>query len=227
MSKLEIILNINNLKRNKYKYIDREKYYNEINLLYKKLSYVNNIVYKSNKQKVENKIIYEDELSINDKQKLQKVINDIMNFGSLSYLLENQNVKLLSHDFKLFDLFLIENNLINYNSNIKYTIQTKSIIGNYDKNELMNKIKLLLKLCNIVISKYNKIIISLIMYDLIISNIKFCLDNIKFAESIRNKLKEFEVDNNSFNYITNKYNLGENIIYKWIEVINTTIFLKK
>lgn len=226
MSKLEIIQNINNLKRNKYKYIDKEKYNNEIIFLYNKLSNVNNIVYESNKQKVENKIIYEDELSINDKQKLLKVISDIIDFGSMSYLLENKNVKLLSQDFKLFDLFLIENNLINYNSNIKYTIQTKPIIANYDKNELMGKIKLLLKLNEIVIGRYNKIIISLIMFDLIISNIKFGLDNIKFGETIKDKLTEFKIENDSFNFITNKYNLGENIIHKWIEAINTTIFLK-
>jgi hypothetical protein len=221
MNKLDIIKEINNIKSKKYECVNLEEYNHKIHLLYKKLSDSNTGLIKQEKQKVPNKL----ELNLSDDEKIKNVMNNIINFGSHSYLLEKSNVKLLSKKFPLFDLFLIKNNLIIREPNIHYQIQVKPIIGTYNKDELIYKINFLLKLCEIVNNKNNKAIIMIILYDLLFRNFNFCLDHNNFGITIKKKLEEYinEYDIQYFNYISDEHNLEKDIIYKWFEEINGLI----
>lgn len=219
MNKLEIIQEINTLKRNKYKCQNTEQYYYKLNSLYKKLSDTNG---KTILQPVQ--IIYKDELNLSDDEKIYKVIDDIINFGTHSYLLENPNVKLLSKKYPLFDLFLIENNLIDKNDNTRYEIKIKPIIEkNVDKDEFIGETRFLLKLCEITKGKKNKVVIILIMYDFIFKNFSFCLNYKKFGTQMKNKLMEFKFEADIFKNMENKYNLEQDIITKWYDEIDKLI----
>lgn len=228
MDKLEIIEQINNVKRNKHKYKNYNDYNNEINLLYSKLS---NSISKQNSNQIEknekNNIIKPDNpvdlvnTNLTDEEKIEKVENDIIEFASYSYLFETPDVKLLSKKHPLFDLFLIENNLIIQDPNIKYTIQIKPL----EKNEFSRKtIKVLLKLNEIVEGKINRILTVLIIFDYIFRNFSFRLSNDKkFITTIKNKLgefKEFKEHKNVVNKITTKYNLNNDVIDLWLEELN-------
>lgn len=225
MNKLEIIQEINTLKRNKYKCQNTEQYYYKLNSLYKKLSDANGKTISQPIKEVQPvQIIYKDELNLSDDEKIDKVIDDIMNFASHSYLLEKLNVKLLSKKYPLFDLFLIENNLIEKNDNTQYEIQIKPIVEkDVDKDEFIKVIKFLLKLCEIVKGKNNKVLIVLIMYDYIFKNFSFCLNYKKFGTQMKNKLMEFKFEADIFKNIENKYNLVPDIITKWYDEIDKLI----
>lgn len=197
MNKLEIIEKIEQLKRKKNKFENLDEYYNKINSLYHQLS---DAIGKKKLQKNYDEII-------------SKIEEDIMNLDTQLYLFEKPDVKLLSKKYPLFDLFLIENNLINQDTNTKYIIQTKPIIEeNYDNNELVWDIKFLLKLTEIVSGKKNKAIMALILYDLIFRKFNICLEHEKFKKTVKDKLKEFEYEKDTFDDITNKYGLGNDII---------------
>lgn len=222
MNKLEIIQEINTLKRNKYKCKNSEQYYYKLNSLYKKLSDANGKTISQPAQPAQ--LVHQDELNLSDSEKISKVIDDIMNFGTHSYLLEKPNVKLLSKKYPLFDLFLIENNLIEKNDNTIYKIQIKpNIEKDVDKNKFTEETKFLLKLCEIVKGKNNKVLIVLIVYDLIFKNFSFCLKYKKFGIQIKNKLTEFKFDNDTFTNMENKYNLEPDIIAKWNDEIDKLI----
>jgi len=171
------------------------------------------------------KIIHTDELNLtDDEKKIEKIENDVMVFCLYSYIYLNTDIKLLSKKYPLFDLFLIENNLIVQDLlKIKYTIQIKPIKDNYNKEKIIYEIKFLLRLCELVIGKTNKVIIVLILFDLIFKNFNFCLDHDNFKITLKNKLKEYEDEKECFNLITNKYNLGIDIISNWINVLNENI----
>jgi len=146
-----------------------------------------------------------------------------MCFDSHSHLIENTDVNLLSKKYSLFDLFLIENNLMIRYLETNYSIQTEPIKNNYYKGKLVYEIKFLLHTCKIVTGKINKAIISLIIYDLIFKNFNFCLDHNNLRITIKDKLKEYDDEKDCFNHITNKYNLGTDIISKWLNVLNNEI----
>lgn len=225
MNKLEIIKEINTLKRNKYKCQNIEQYSYKLNSLYKKLSDANGkTISQPIKEGQPVKIIYKDELNLSDDEKIDKVIDDIMNFATHSYLLEKLNVKLLSKKYPLFDLFLIENNLIEKNDNIRYEIQIKPKVENdVDNAKFIEESKFLLKLCEIVIGKNNKVLIVLIMYDYIFKNFSFCLKYKKYGITIKNKTIELKLDADIFNDMENKYNLEPDIITKWCDEIDKLI----
>jgi hypothetical protein len=225
MNKLEIIQEINTLKRNKYKCQNTEQYYYKLNSLYKKLSDANG---KSISQPIKEvqqvQIIYNDELNLSDDEKISKVIDDIMNFATHSYLLEKHNVKLLSKKYPLFDLFLIENNLIEKNDNVRYEIQIKPILeNNVDEDKFIKETKFLFKLFKITKEKNNCVLIVLILFDLIFKNFSFCLNNKKFGTQVKNKLMEFKLDAKIFTNMENKYNLVPDIITKWYDEIEKLI----
>lgn len=210
MNKIEIIEQIEQLKRNKYKFDNLNEYYNKINLLYHQLSKTINKQNESIKQ-------------VKDDEKIEKIKNDIMNNGSYSYLIENPKIKLLSKKYPLFDLFLIENNLMIHDLQTNYTIQIEPIINNYDIIEMISNIKFLLSVCKIVIGKTNKIIMILIMFDLLFKNFNFFLSYDKFKIITMKKLKEFEKEKDILDIISNKYKLETDIINKWLNVLNNNI----
>lgn len=217
MNKLEIIQEINTLRRNKYKCLNTEQYYYKLNLLYKKLSDASGKTILQPVQLVQ--IIYKDELNLSDDEKIYKIIDDIINFGTHSYLLENPNVKLLSKKYPLFDLFIIEKN-----DNTRYEFKIKPIIEkNIDKDKFIGETRFLLKLCEITKGKKNKVLIVLIMYDFIFKNFSFCLNYKKFGTQIKNKLMEFKFEADIFLNMENKYNLEPDIIIKWSKEIDKII----
>lgn len=222
MNKLEIIQEITTLKRNKHKCQNLEQYYYKLNSLYKKLSDANGKTILQPAQQVQ--IIYQDELNLSDNEKISKVIDDVMKFGAHSYLLEKPNVKLLSKKFPLFDLFLIENNLIEKNPNVQYKIQIEPIVEkDVDDDDLIYGIKFLLKMCEIVKGKNNKALIVLIIYDIIFKNFSFCLKHKKFGIDLKNKIIELKSDIETFNVLENKYNLEPDVITKWYNEIEKII----
>ena len=227
MNKLEIIQEINTLKRNKYICQNTEQYYYKLNSLYKKLSDANGKTISQSIKEVQPvqpvQIIYKDELNLSDDDKISKVIDDIINYGTYSYLLENPNIKLLSKKYPLFDLFLIENNFIEKNDNTIYEIKIKPNVENNFKTFFIKEVKFMLKLCEIVKGKNNKVLIIIIIFDLIFKNFSFCLNNKKFGIQIKNKIREFKLDIDIFNNLENKYNLEPNIIIKWCDEIDKLI----
>lgn len=228
MNKLEIIQEINTLKRNKYKCQNTEQYYYKLNSLYKKLSDANGKTISQPIKEVQPvqpvQIIYKDELNLSDDDKISKVIDDIINYGTYSYLLENPNVKLLSKKYPLFDLFLIENNFIEKNDNTIYEIKIKpNVEKNVDKDEFIGETRFLLKLCEIVKGKNNKVLIVLIIYDYIFKNFSFCLNYKKYGTTIKNKITELKLDADKFTNMENKYNLEQDIITKWYDEIDKLI----
>lgn len=209
MNKLEIIEEIEQTKRNKNKFDNLDNYYNKINSLYKQLS----DTIGRNKEK--KSIIYDnnDKLNSTDDEIISKIEDDLISHDSYSYILKKSNIKLLSKKYPLFDLFLIENNLIIQDLDTKYIIQTKpKIKENFDKNKIVSDIKFLLNLIEIVKGKINKSIISLIIFDTILNNFNICLQYKYFKNTVRDKLKEFKNEIDTFNNTTNKYGLGNNII---------------
>lgn len=227
MNKLEIIQEINTLKRNKYKCQNTEQYYYKLNSLYKKLSDANGKTISQPIKEVQPvqpvQIIYKDELNLSDDDKISKVIDDIINFGTHSYLLENPNVKLLSKKYPLFDLFLIENNFIEKNDNTIHEIKIKPNVEKNVNTFFIKEVKFMLKLCEIVKGKNNKVLIIIMIFDLIFKNFSFCLNNKKFGIQIKNKIREFKLDIDIFNNLENKYNLEPNIIIKWCNEIDKLI----
>lgn len=215
MNKLEIIQEINTLKRNKRKYPNLERYNYKLNSLYKKLSNANA---KTIAQPVQ--IIQQNEINLTDDEKITKIIYDFMINGSYLDIINNSNIKLLSKKIPLFDLFLIENNLLVKEPNMKYEIQTIPIINNDDKNTCVNLLNFLLKLNSKINNKSIKILIILIIYDLIFRNFKLALDHYKFILVIKDKLNEFQYEINEFNNMLSKYNIKTDIITKWNNTID-------
>lgn len=229
MNKFEIIEQIEQVKRNKNKFDNLNEYYDKINMLYHELS---DIIGKNEENKQiqsepiqQVKIIHTDELNLTDdeKKKIEKIEMGVMVIGTHSYLIENTDIKLLSKKYPLFDLFLIENDLMIRDLETNYTIQIKPIKDNYNKEKIIYEIKFLLRLCELVIGKSNKVIIVLIIFDLIFKNFNFCLDYNNFKITLKNKLKEYEDEKECFNLITNKYNMGSDIISKLLNVLNENI----
>ena len=240
MNKLEIIEQIEQTKRNKNKFNNLHEYNDKINLLYHELSniigrheikqnpikkdLIKQVAIKQDPIKQDPikqvKIIGTNELNLTDDEKIEKIEQDIMYFDSNAYFFENSDVKLLSKKYALFDLFLIENNLMITDLQNNYTIQTEPIIDDFNKQKIVKDINFLLFVSGLVHGKINKVIISLIIYDLILKNFNFCLKYPKFKITCADKLNTFNKEKEYFNLITNKYNLGIDIVDKWIKVFD-------
>ena len=218
MNKLEIIEQIYTLKKNKHTCENLNDYKNKINLLYKKLSLVINNNYPTKNELKENELKV-DKFNLTDDEKISEIIINFMKNKSYQYIVNHPNIKLLSKKFPLFDLFLIENNLLVRDPNIQYEIQIIPIIDNYDKHTFISSISFLLELC-MICEKSNKILIVVIMYDYIFRNFKFSLEYTKYKYVVKNKLEEFKQDMDVFNKFLIKYNLDQNIITKWYNTLN-------
>jgi len=227
MNKLEIIYEINTLKRNKYKY-QNTYYYYKLNSLYKKLSDANANIktdYNSILEKIRTKYTDEEIIdSIMEKFNKKKAeYKKILKF--YDDLLENYNIELLLKKYSLINLFLIENNLIEKNDNTQYKIQIKPIIveNNIDIDEFIEESQLILKLCEIAEEINNKVIVILILFDFLLKKFSYCLKNKTFETIIKNKILEFKLYTDMFNNIENKYNLEHDIITKLYDEINKLI----
>lgn len=227
MNKLEIIEQIEQLKRNNC--LSKDEYNYKINSLYKQLSRVIN---KKNVQKVNIRLNEENEENKENKEneeneeneeqmKINLTISSIFNVvNTQSELLELPDIKLLSKKYPLFDLFLIENNLIENNLDKIFKVQIEPIISDdYDQTQTVFNIKLFLRIKDLVHGKNNNVIIILIIFDIVFRNYSLCVTNDKFKKIFKNKIIEFnsDVSKNDINIIEKKYNLGENLFSKWLE----------
>lgn len=178
-------------------------------------------IYCKKVEKVESLFyIHQDEMNLTEDEHIDNIIYNFMKHGALSYLKNNVKIKLLSKKIPLFDLFLIEQNVIEKDPNAQYSVQTTPVLKHMSMHELVKLIKFLLLLNEKVSGKILKCIISIMIYDLLFRNFKFCKDHSKFAHTMKNKIKEFESESEVFNNVSDKYDLESNLVQKWHNKLN-------
>jgi hypothetical protein len=200
-----IVKSIELLKKNKSQY-DKNEYYYRLNDLYQKMS------------NCETNIIDDDLLN---KVEYDELLENILKKKTHEEVLNITNFKKIYHINKLFKLLLIENSIIKQD-NDKYNIQTEPIINiNYDQPKIIKEIKTYLHLNEIIDCTHNKCIIVLIIFDTLLKNFKFVLDNEKFKISVKKKLNEMNIIDNKekFNQIINNYNLDSEVFDKWEKIL--------
>jgi hypothetical protein len=161
----------------------------------------------------------DDKLELDEDDKLE-LFENIKSKNNFNEILKIKNFKKLSSINKLFELLLIENNLIQFDSDTNYEIQTIAICNKYDIQNIVNLIKVLLHICDTVKDYKNKVIIFIIIFDLIFKNFKFVIDHINFGITVKNKLNEFENHIDKINEVCKKYNLEKDILFKWSHEMN-------
>jgi hypothetical protein len=100
---------------------------------------------------------------------------------------------------------------------LKFT--EESIDKDYDKQYIYMIIKILLNFIENLTIKKDKIIIFYIMYDFLLKNIRFLIDNKIFTINVLNKLNEFIKDSDFILY-ANEFSINYNI---WIEIIKNIL----
>lgn len=212
-TKLDIIEQIEILRYNHKKY-SYEEYQKKLIYLHTKLS-----------QSIQKINLYNNDTFEITQDDQHMLFNQILNSKTQDELLKLANLNKLSNIFPLFDMYLMENNIIEFKK-ISHYVQTVPIIKNYDKNDYILKTKLLFHLNEISITKNNKAIIFIILLNEIFVNYKFLIDCVKYALGIKNKINEFNDDENTLNTINiiiKKYDLDINTFIEWRKKINTDI----
>lgn len=218
-----LIETIEIVKKNKKCFNSQEDYLKIITNLYNEISEKNLLKSNLNKEPKFNEEILEEmndnlKLSNYNKDEEKILFNKILETFTFIDILKIKNFDKLSLNNQLFDLFFIENELMKFNPDINYHIQTELIIDKYDKEYLMKFIKVLLYLCEKAYGTNNKTLIVIIIYDTLFKNFQFVLDNNNFALTVKNKLKELELQKDYFNQIIEKYKFEKNFLEKWIEI---------
>lgn len=93
------------------------------------------------------------------------------------------------------------------------------IYNSYDKDYILMMIKIFIFLNDCLVYKYHKIIVNLALYDFLIRNINFLIDNEKFSNACIKKFNEY-LEDDDFIEVVNEYNINYN---KWKEILNETI----
>lgn len=89
----------------------------------------------------------------------------------------------------------------------------------YDKDYIIMMINIFIFLNDCLEYKYHKIIINLALYDFLIRNMNFLIDNEKFSNACIKKFNEY-LEDDDFIKVVNEYNINYN---KWKEILNETI----
>jgi hypothetical protein len=209
---------INILKRNKRYFASIDDYLKILTNLYNEISQKNLMNVDIGIKELDglDDIVLED-FSNDEKDKIFDEILKSFNFESI---LKIKNINKLVLINSLFELLFIEINLIELDPNKKYHIQTEPIFEIYNKQDVVNIIKILLKMCYSVVGIKKKVLISIILFDTIFKNFQLTIDNQKFGETVKTKLDEFKKENDVFNEVCEKYNLEKNILDKWCEIMN-------
>lgn len=209
---------INILKRNKRYFASIDDYLKILTNLYNEISQKNLMNVDIGIKELDglDDIVLED-FSNDEKDKIFDEILKSFNFESI---LKIKNINKLVLINSLFELLFIEINLIELDPNKKYHIQTEPIFEIYNKQDVVNIIKILLKMCYSVVGIKKKVLISIILFDTIFKNFQLTIDNQKFGETVKTKLDEFKRENDVFNEVCEKYNLEKNILDKWCEIMN-------
>jgi len=217
---VNIINSIDLIRKNKKYFTNAQEYNQILTYLYQELSNKNmsdmNIDFDINF----NSLKFSSKKYLTDEEYICLLNLIIEKTYTLENCLKIENIKLICQKLPLFSMYL--KNLSN-NGNFledKYIICDLPIINNeYNKILIVTQIKMLLKMCEIS-NGDNKVIIFIILYDFIMRNFKFVLDNKKFGKTFFEKLKEVSKnDNDKLNLIIEKYNIDSKIIDKWIEVL--------
>ena len=226
----------NELRINNYYYNDINYYY-DINILKNKLTdneFINlnnkiNIIISENNSLLANNnfydyynnyVSYEDNIIIFEHTNLlcrccdSWIYPNINNINYINYFCLNSKEELIKcKNFnKLLKDFPLLKNLFE-----KQDIQfTENIINkNYDKKYIIMIIKIFLSFIEYFNDKKDKIIIFFVMYDFLLKNIRFIIDNEIFKIAVFNKLNEC-IEDREFILYTNEYNINYN---KWLEII--------
>jgi hypothetical protein len=214
-TKFEIIQQIEQLRQNKKKYKNIDDYYDKITNLYDKLS---SRIQRTN-DKCQN--INANDYNNQDDNEIKNIILDKIKNECYSDndVLKIKGIEKLSKYFPLFELYLIENNHIKH-TNKFFNVQTTPIFNKYDKSNIIKNIASLLHLCELSHGYINKSIVFLIIFNEIFLNFQFALDHPKFFDVVKNKFVEIEKDICKLNEVINKYNLNDNILLEWKNVLS-------
>lgn len=209
-TKLNIIEQIEILRNNQKKY-SHDEYQKTLTCLYTKLS-----------KSIEKITLNEKKITPEDKDVL---FGQILNCKTFNELLGLPSLHKLSYVFPLFDMYLMENNIIQFKK-ITHPTQLIPIIKKCDKVDVVEKVKLLLHICDISNIKYNKAIVFIVMYNEIFINYKFLIKYVNFAKTVKNKINDVYNDDNDLNAINSiikKYNLNKNTFIEWKKKINEDV----
>lgn len=209
---------INILKRNKRYFASNDDYLKILTNLYNEISHKNLLNMNIEIKELDGlEDINLDDFGMEEKE---KIFNEILKSFNFESILKIKNINKFVLINSLFELLFVENNLIELDQNKKYHVQIEPIFGIYDKQDIVNIIKVLLKMCESAVGYKNKALISIIIFDVIFKNFQFIIDNKKFGKTVKNKLDEFKKDNDKIIEVCEKYNLEKNILEKWLEVMD-------
>lgn len=208
------------LKRNKKYFASNDDYMKILTNLYNEISQKNlsspspniNINELDGFSDIKLKDFTEDEKN--------KILCEILRCFNFESILKIKNINKLVLINPLFELLFIENKLIDLNPDKIYHIQTEPIFKEYNKNKIIEFIKVLLRICELSTGFINKGLICIIIFDELFKNFQFVVDHNKFAITVKNKLDEFKREKKKFDKICETYNLEKNIIDKWYEILN-------
>lgn len=210
----KILESIKILKKNKFQY-DEDEYNYKLTQLYEKMSNCNKINTEKSNYLIKNNNVEMTEY------KHEKLISDIFQTLNSNEMFKIKHFNKINQINELFNLLLIENNLIDKKETNKenYKIQTIPIIEeNYDKNKIISDIKLYLHISDILFGPINKCIMTIIIYDTIFKNFKFLMDHEKFKITVKIKFEELTKEKDKFDIVAIKYNLDNNFFNEWIKI---------
>lgn len=88
-----------------------------------------------------------------------------------------------------------------FNADKKFKIQTEPIFSSYNNSNLIYLINVLLRMCKKSVGYKNKVLLSIIIFDVVFKNFNFILDNKQIALVVKNKLYQFNSDIDKINKI--------------------------
>lgn len=213
-----LLESINILKKNKRYFVSNDDYLKILTNLYNEISQKN--LSNSNEKLKELDSFDNIGLENFNKDEKNKIFEDILSSFNFESIFKINNINKLVLINPLFELLFVENKLIELDSAKKYHIQTEPLFDQYNKQYIVDIIKILLKICGSSYGYRNKILVSIIIYDILFKNFQFIIDNKKFAITVKNKLIEFKKDTYKFDEICDSYNLEKNILNKWSEILD-------
>lgn len=178
--RLQIIKSIELLRKNSHNYKNKQVYSQKLHELYDKLS----------KTKIEQKEKY---INHEKRRELIQNIKQQEKFNIFIFDVPDSEhvfgIKLLAEKYPIYNLILIEIGLDVDKNN--FEIHLEPIYKNYDKKDVILEIAMLLKLFENCYGLYNKMIIFIIIYNILLENFSFIEENQEFKNTVKKKYPEF------------------------------------
>jgi hypothetical protein len=214
-----LIETINLLRKNKRYFGSNEDYLKILTNLYNEISDKN-----SSDQNLNFKELHDNIKNIKlhdlDQDEKKKIFDEILSSFNFDSILKIKNINKLVFVNPLFELVFVENNLTQFVPDKKFQIQSEPIFDPYNKQDIIDLVKVLLEMCYKANGYKNKTILCIIIFDIIFKNFQFVIDNNKFAITVKNKLIELKKDIDKIDEVCLKYQLEKDFLDKWIEVFN-------